>query len=498
MKKKTIKNLVFTFFNQIVLIICGFILPQTFIKTYGSDTYGLIVSITQFLAYITLLESGIGLVSKSALYKALANKNQTEIGSIMHYTQSFFNKCAAFFVLYILILCLIYPTFDSSKMFDLYFVISMIFIISISIFFEYFIGISYKLYLQSDQKTYIVSIIQIVTYVLNTVIVLVLVNFNLDVRIVKFVSSLSFVIRPIIQWLYIKYKLKVDFSKYDKNYKLEGQINGLSQHIAGVINNNIDTVLLTMFTPIYTVSIYSVYNLVIGNLKTLINSFSYGTDAFFGDLYAKNETSKLKKYFGLYETIYIIIVTIIFGCCIILIVPFVKLYTKNINDANYIQVGFGFLFVISGLCSMLKAPYNSLALDAGKFKETKNGAWIEATINVLVSIIMVKKLGLIGVIFGTLLSIVYRGLNFMFYSNKNLLERGNFSSLKKIIISIVEVVMIWIFLNNYIMLKINNYIDWLKYGSISFIIISVVTVGIYTLINPNEIKEILKIVKEKK
>ena len=58
--------------------------------------------------------------------------------------------------------------------------------------------------------------------------------------------------------------------------------------------------------------------------------------------------------------------------------------------------------------------------------------------------------------------------------------------------------MIWIFLNNYIMLKINNYIDWLKYGSISFIIISVVTVGIYTLINPNEIKEILKIVKEKK
>lgn len=498
MKKKTIKNVIFTFFSQVIYIICGFILPQTFIRTYGSDTYGLMVSITQFLAYITLLESGVGLVSKSALYKALANKDRKEIGSIMHYTQKFFNKCALVFVAYIIVLCFIYPTFESAKMFDNIFVISMIIIISISIFSEYFIGITYKLYLQSDQKTYVVSIIQIITYILNTIMVLILVNLNFEVRIVKFLSSLTFVVRPLIQWLYIKYKLKINFDSYDKNYKLKGQINGLSQHIAGVINNNIDTVLLTLFTPISTVSVYSVYNLVVGNLKTLINSFSYGTDALFGDLYARNEKTKLKKYFGIYESLYIIVVTIIFGCCIILIVPFVKLYTSKVNDANYIQIIFSFIFVISGLCNMLKAPYNSLALDAGKFKETKNGAWIEATINIVVSLIMVRKFGLTGVIFGTLLAITYRGLNFMFYSNKNILERNNFISLKKVITSIIEVIIIWICCNKLLLIKINSYLDWLIYSIISFIIISVITIAVYALSNIKETKEITKLLKERK
>ena len=78
-KEKTIKNIMFTLLSQVIYIICGFLVPKILIKGYGSEMYALTTSISQFLAYITLLESGLGLVVKSVLYKPIAEKNEKEI-----------------------------------------------------------------------------------------------------------------------------------------------------------------------------------------------------------------------------------------------------------------------------------------------------------------------------------------------------------------------------------------------------------------------------------
>ena len=76
--KITIKNVITTLLLQIITIISGLIIPKLIICTYGSDVNGLIVSITQFLGYITLLESGLGPLIKSILYKPISkNDNET-------------------------------------------------------------------------------------------------------------------------------------------------------------------------------------------------------------------------------------------------------------------------------------------------------------------------------------------------------------------------------------------------------------------------------------
>ena len=65
--KKAIINIISSLVLQLVTVICGFIVPRLFIKSFGSNVNGLVTSITQFLAYITLLESGFGPVFKSIL-----------------------------------------------------------------------------------------------------------------------------------------------------------------------------------------------------------------------------------------------------------------------------------------------------------------------------------------------------------------------------------------------------------------------------------------------
>ena len=81
--KKLALNTICSLANQLVIVICGFILPRMFLVSYGSAVNGLQASISQFLAFITLCELGVGAVVQSSLYKPLATKNELEISQIV-------------------------------------------------------------------------------------------------------------------------------------------------------------------------------------------------------------------------------------------------------------------------------------------------------------------------------------------------------------------------------------------------------------------------------
>lgn len=472
MKKKTVKNILSSIFYQFIYLLCGLLIPRILIDGYGSNTYALITSITQFLAYITLLESGIGVVVKSLFYKAIAKNDQKEIVSIFKSCQKFFNKILIVFIIYIITLCILYPYTSAASGFDKIFTISLILIISLSTFFEYFFGMTYKLFLQSDQKSYIISYIQIITYVINTFIIILLVNLKADIRIVKLSSSIIFVLRPIIQNIYVKWKYKFNYEKFDKDYKISNKYDGLSQHVAGIINSNSDIVLLSLFTNISNVAIYSIYNMIISNIKSFINSFTVGTDAAFGSLYAKREIDKLNEFFNLYESFYLIVISIIYSSTFILIIPFINIYTKGINDLNYINIPFAFIIVLANYVHSIKNPYNSLAYDVGKFKETKKGAWVEAIINVSLSLIFVFKFGLVGVLVGTLCSVIYRCLDFIIFISKNILNRGIFQSLKKIILAIFQTLFLYFISNLVNFSYITGYVQWMITAIVIFVVVS--------------------------
>ena len=68
-----------TLINQIVSTVCGIIIPRLMLGAFGSVLYGATTSISKFLSYISLLESGIGRVARAALYKPLADKNEEQI-----------------------------------------------------------------------------------------------------------------------------------------------------------------------------------------------------------------------------------------------------------------------------------------------------------------------------------------------------------------------------------------------------------------------------------
>ena len=493
--KKAIKNMTFSLLQKLITIICGFIVPKLIISKFGSNTYGLISSITQFLGYIVLLESGFGPVISSLLYKPLAKKDEQTIVNILVSSERFFRRIAYIFLFYIFILIIIFPTIIN-KDFNFLFTSSLVIIIACSTFAEYYFGMTYKLFISANQESYIISVIQIITTILNTTVVMILVKMNANIQLIKLISALVFVLRPIIQNIYVKKKYNIDLSKGDKNYKIANKWDGLAQHIAAVVHNNTDVTILTLLSTLGEVSVYSVYYLVINGIKNMIMSLTGGIDASFGDMIAKGEIENLNKKFRYYELFYYSVITIIYSCTLILIIPFIKIYTYQIKDVNYIRPLFGSLLVLAGFSHAIRLPYSSITLSAGHFKQTMKGAWIEAISNITISVILVFKFGIIGVAIGTLVAMIIRTIEFIIHSSKYILYRNIFISFNRIFIVLIELFVVYIIGNiiiNYI--NINNYFMFMVVGFILFIISSFVVILINLIFYKDDfvgIKLILK------
>lgn len=489
--KKAIINIITSLLLQIVMVICGFIVPRLIIKTFGSSVNGLVASITQFLAYITLLESGFGPVVKSVLYKPIAQKNKKEIEDILKSSEKFFRTIAYIFLMYLLILSFIYPLIVNTE-FSFWYTMSLVLIISLSTLAEYYFGMTYKLYLQAEQKTYITSAIQIVGVILNTIAVVILVKMNCSIHIVKLASSFIFVLRPILQAIYVKRKYNIDLKDADDKYKLKQKWDGLAQHIASVVHNNTDIAILTIFMPITEVSIYSVYYLVVNGIRSLIQSFTSGIDASFGDMVAKNEKEQLNKSFNTYELFYFTVATIGYTCTMILIIPFVKVYTFGITDINYIKPLFGFLLILGEFVWAIRLPYNDLIKATGHFKETRKGAWVEAIVNIVISIILVWNFGIVGVAIGTLVAMMIRTIEFNYHTSKYILERNIFNGMRKPIISLIQALGLYYILKNISFVIIDSYIPLILEALIVFIICSIFIIMTNCILYRDEVKNLKK------
>ena len=492
--KKAIYSIFTSLICQVVILLYGFIVPKIIITNYGSNVNGLISSVTQFLAYITLLESGFAPVVKALLYKPIANKNKEEIENILKTAQKFFRNIGKIFILYIILLSIFYPLLTSNSFSYLY-TILLILIISLSTFAEYFFGLTYRIYLQSEQKVYIISIIQIVSYLLSIASIVICVKLNASIHVIKLVSGIMFGLRPILQNIYVRKKYNINLKNADENYKIKNKWDGLAQHIASVIHDNTDVFVLTIFTNFIEVSVYSVYYMIVKGIKKVVYIFTSGIEESFGDMIAKKEHDILKNKFGMYETIFFTLSTIIFSASIVLIVPFVSVYTKNITDANYVRILFGCLIVISEYICVIRNPYISLTYAAGHFKETRVGAWIECTTNIIVSIVLVIKYQLIGVAIGTIVAMTIRTIEFIYHSNKYILNRNILISVKKILLLIIETLLI-VFISKYLpYVDYNNYLNWIVNAVMVSLLSMIIVISINYIFYKNEFKNLFTTLK---
>ncbi len=421
MKQKCMLNTFSSLVLQIITLISGFILPRVLIETYGSDTNGLVSSITQFLSVISLLDCGVGAVIQTALYEPLAKNSNRGLSEVVSNGELFFKHIAEILLIYIVGLVFLYPKLIRSNC-DGKEVALLIIFIGASLLAQYYFGIIDNLLLVADQKGYILYISQIVSTIINTLVCVGLMKTGSSVYFMKFLSAIILVLRPIVVRGYVNchYYLKRNV-KYPKNI-LKQKWNGLAQHISYVVLNSTDIVVLSIFMDLKTVSIYSVYNLVISGLNQFLTALCSGFQAMVGNLWARKEILKLNKSFEKFEWLFHTITTFVFGCSFSLIIPFVQVYTGTVRDARYVQPFFAVIIVLATFLRCLSNPYWLIILAGGHYKQTQVYFIISALINIIISVFMVFKFGLIGVAIGTLIAMLYQVIWMSCYVSNNLIK----------------------------------------------------------------------------
>jgi len=479
--KKLAWNAISSLALQFISLICGFILPQLILHSYGSEVNGLVNSITQFLQVIALLELGLGAVIQSSLYKPLAKKDNMAVSKIIVSGSRFFRRLAYILLAYVLILMVVYPNISNQNLGYLYTAL-LIAAMSISSFAQYYFGIIDRLLLTADQRGYIQYTAQIITLIVNTVACIILISAGCSIYMVKLVTSIIFLVRPLLIRMYINKHYEINRKiSYDVE-PIEQKWNGIAQHVAAYILDGTDNIVLTIFASLTEVSVYSVYHLVILGIKNLFISLTNGIRPLIGEMWAKQELNELMLFFAKIEWGIHTGVTYVFGCSITLIVPFVQVYTKGITDADYNVPFFAVLLTLANALFCLRLPYNILILAAGHYKQTQSNYIIAAVLNVVLSVILVIRFGLVGVAVGTLVAMLYQTIWMAYYDSNNLIRWPFHKFFKQIGIDVLSIILGFILTRNMTMATV-SYFSWfifaVKVAVIWFILAIVINIVFY-------------------
>lgn len=461
---------------QLILIIAGLILPRCFLHYYGSEVNGLISSITQFLALINICDLGIGAVVSAAYYKPLADGDIYQVSKIFIYSKHFFKKVGFILIAYIVILLGIYPTLINNSI-DFWFTFTLIAAMSLSQLGQYLIGISYQLLLNSDQKSYVQLIFNGITLLLNTIISIMLMVRGASIQLVKLTTSLIYLSRPIAMSIYVKKNYSIDYSVTIDSSVIPQKKNGIVQHMAYMIYENTDVMVLTFFSTLQNVSVYAVYTLATNSIKQIISAMTTGVQSLLGNMIAKNETERLKKFYLFYNWSFHTVSTVLYTIAGLLILPFVKIYTAGVTDTNYYVPLFAILITIAYFFSSVRNCQYILIRAAGHFKQTQFASLFEALLNLLISIVFVFKFGLVGVALGTIIATVFFVIYEILYFSRNIIFISIFYFLKQFLADAI-IVAVSCLIATRINFFNNSILSWL----LQAIVVSLIVLGICIII----------------
>ena len=475
-------NTLSTLLLEIVTFVSGLIMPRLILSYFGSTSNGLISSITQFLGFSTILRAGLGGAIRAALYRPLEENDSLAINAIMAATERHMKKVATIIGVGIIVFAGVYPFFVLDE-YAWGYAFSMVLVIGAGTLVENLFGIKCQILLQADQKYYVATIITVIGHVFVTVVSAIIIVFGGDMHLVKIGAVVAAFIKPVLLNLYVK-------KHYDINWKVEPnekaiaqRWNAFFQQVATVVNENASLVILTILQPLAMISVYTVHSMIVFNMRSIVNSFSMGTNSTFGSLLASGEKGELKKTFFFVEWLVFAVGCLLFSITAVMLTPFVTLYTASIVDVNYYQPLFGLAMVVCAFISSIKHPYLYLTEGAGKFKETRNGAILEVVVNIAVSVLCVLQFGIIGVLIGMIVSATIRTIEYAMFSFKNLLCSSRMHLVKHFVIVILTFALCVVVGKLVCFLECVNYVQWVINAVLvaisSFVIIFVVSIIFY-------------------
>ena len=458
----------------------GFLQRTVFIAVLGRTLLGVNGLYTDVLSMLSLAELGIGTALNYSLYKPVANHDYEKIKSYMQLYKKAYLVIAG--VISVIGLALIpflpYIIKDRSGItvdeLTLYYLIFLFNTVS-----TYFVAYKYSL-VNAEQRSYIqtniATITKIITVFAQIIMLLVTKNF------------LVYLLTQAAVELLQKVAVSVYFNKLypylrDKNVKkLEKEetdtvvikTKALMFHkIGDVARLSTDSIIITYFINVDSVAIVGNYTYIITYVANFVSIIFNSVVSGFGNLVATESREKQYSIFKVYR---------FFACWMygfasvgfwLLLTPLVT--GLWLNDSWKLEQIILTLILIDFYFKGGRVVLINFKIAAGVFEQDKYLSLIQGAVNLVLSIIGAKYIGLAGVYIGTVISGVLANLIRPFIIYRDCFEQKVWSYFKdsfKYIITILGVLLVLIPLKKLLMVQVNYF---------TFILMAVVITLIYNL-----------------
>lgn len=482
---KFIKNTLATGLMQIVAMISGFIIPKIMLMFYGSEINGIVTSITQLISYLTLLEAGLSGATVFSLYKPIAVHDIYGINRILTAAKNLYYKTGHIFSCMVVLCAALYPFFVHSTILDYEQLFFLFLILGINGVLEFYTLAKYRALLTADQKTWVISLATMVQIVLNIIIIASLAYTGFSIVIVRGAATTAIFIRTYLLWKYCRDHYDfLDFTVPPNNEAMNQRWDALYLQILGAIHQGAPILIATFLLSLLDVSIYAIFNLVILGLNSLLGIFMTGLTSGFGDLIARGEKEPFKKAFGEFEFIYTITITIIYSTMFFVFQPFISLYTRG-SDISYYYPFFAFLMAWNGFAYNIKNPFGMLVISAGKYKETRLPTTIQGAIELIGGIALALPWGLNGIILGSILSNVYRDIEFLFFAPRHLTHMPVGHTVKLWTVNTIFIILASLVSIFFPLPEMGNYLRWIIFSAFICIFGAIAAISINALLFPH-------------
>ena len=404
--KKAFINTAMGIFNRFSNTIFSFALRTVFIYTLGIQYTGVSSVFTDILTMLSLSELGISTAIATALYKPLHEKDDKKIQKLMNFYKLAYRYIAIF------IFCagiLLLPFLDNliTDVPDIKENIKVIFLLYITKTSASYLLIYKTTILDADQKQYIIKWYEtgctFFKYLIEIALLIIFKNFMLYL--------LLEVVLTITQNIIITKRAKNEYPNIFKknNEKLEkgeikklfGDIKALSMYrISGSIGNSIDNILVSSFLGTSMVGILSNYTLIRKQLENIILQFFYSITPSLGNLVAEGNTEKQISIFNKVFYISFLIVNFCAVTMFIVFTPFIKFW---IGDEYLLSYAISFVISFDFFLYVLLQAIASFRTANGLFVKGQYRPLITAILNIILSIILIRKMGIFGTILSTII-----------------------------------------------------------------------------------------------
>lgn len=406
--KKTFVNAIFGVADKLIATIVTFVSRTIFIYTLGAEYLGVSSLFTSILTMLSLAELGFATAITYNLYKPLAKGNVKKTAAYMN----FFRKVYIIVGIVILIVGLMLMPFlkeiisdDVPNIKESIYLIYFLYLLNTAI--SYFLVYKATL-LEANQNKYIVSvshaIVSVIKTIANSIALIITKNFILYL-IIEIVCTVLY--NLIISFVADKKYKEILSSKESKLNKREKKLifNNVKAmflyKVSGVILDGTDSIIISRYLGTITVGIYSNYYTIINQVYSFILQIFQASTASIGNLAVEKGKEDQERVFNnmmfLSFVIYFICSALLFNC----LNPFITLWLGSDYLIDIVVVAVLVLnFYITGMLS----PITSFRTANGLFMQGRYRPLIMAIINIVVSIILVKLIGLVGVFIGTIIA----------------------------------------------------------------------------------------------